>query len=700
MKAEQYLDVQQLSDDIEAIINDVKGAFKDEEQEFQDANELFEFFLDVKQDVCFQENSIEETSSTANETIEHMSNADENETTNNFELDSKLEELIQEVNEATDSDGRNVSAMFQILPPKSKFKDYYELIEQPIDIKTIEGKFRNHEYKSVNDLEKDFLLMVRNAKSYNKPGSQIYKDANFLRKLIVFRKTEIQEQKKNQQQPVKSSNRIKAKRSSSSRFQSNKSFEDSPNASLNQDQDSLVDCDANDSNLDDEDEDDPMCKIYSFVLNYKDENGVRLSDPFMRLPNRRFYPDYYDEIKRPIALSKIRTKITTKQYLNLNEMLDDLNIMFKNALKYNKSDSQIYKNALELQKHCFIKAKEYSDYEPSNDDVSVESEEDEEEILLVPVGKKSPIAATPYRYKKSNASTPVTISLNTSSYESKKTLSSSKPQSEIDVLLRRRFKQLYKCLINYCEDDGRYPIDLFMEKPSKKDYPDYYEVIKEPIDMKTIDANIKSDRYSSEDELLRDFKLMFDNCREYNEDGSQIYIDADTLEAVLYKKINELDQGLTGKSKKQKINKINKSVYDKIKNLFENIINYKDDNGRQLSKIFMKLPSKSEYPAYYEIIKKPIDLDKIGMKIKTGVYESLEEILGDLVLTFDNACKFNEPDSQIYKDSLKLQNFAIQSKLELVELGTDGIPDVKTLVQDLLTNLFTSVYGHIDEEGM
>lgn len=215
--------------------------------------------------------------------------------------------------------------------------------------------------------------------------------------------------------------------------------------------------------------------------------------------------------------------------------------------------------------------------------------------------------------------------------------------------------------------------------------------------MKTIDANIKSDRYSSEDEVLRDFKLMFDNCREYNEDGSQIYMDADNLEAVLFKKIHELDQSLS-KSKKQKI-KANNSAYEKIKTLYENVINYKDANGRKLSKLFMKLPSKSDYPAYYEIIKKPIDLDKIGMKIKTGVYESLDDILSDLVLSFDNACKFNEPDSQIYKDSMTLQNFAIQNKLELVELSTDGVPDVKQLVQDLLTNLFTSVYGHIDEEG-
>ena len=715
VKAEQYLDIEQLSEDIEAIINDVKGAFKEEEREFRDANELYEFFLDVKQDVCYQENSansIEDTSSNAHE-LEQNSNIDENEM--NYEVDANLEELIQEINEATDSDGRNISALFQILPPKSKFKDYYELIDHPIDVKTIEGKFRNHEYRNLNHLEKDILLMVRNAKMYNKPGSQIYKDANALKKLIIAKKIDLEQKKC---QPTKSSDRIKAKRTTSSKF--NKSFEDSPNASLNH-EDSLVE-DANDSGM--ENEDDPTCKLYEYVRSYRNSNDVRLSDPFVRLPNRRFYPDYYDEIKRPTALSKIKSKMSSNQYSSLNEMLDELNLMFKNALKYNLKDSQIYKDAQELQKVCFLKAKEFTDYEPKAD-LSNESEdgeeeegeeeedeelEEEEEQQSITSKKASTTTPSTYRSKKLNLSSSTTTAnalsaaATNTSYELTATIKakSTKPAqtSEIDVLLRRRFKQLYKFLFNYCDEEGRYPIELFMEKPSKKDYPDYYEVIKEPIDMKTIELNIKTDRYSSEDELLRDFKLMFDNCREYNEDGSQIYIDADTLESNLRKKIEELDQNSTSKSKKQKANKFNKSVYDKIKTLFESIISYKDTNGRQLSKIFMKLPSRSDYPAYYEVIKRPIDLDKIGIKIKTGVYESLEDILSDLMLSFGNACQFNEPDSQIYKDALTLQHFALKNKLELIELATEGgIPDVKTLVHDLLINLFTSVYGHIDEEG-
>lgn len=49
---------------------------------------------------------------------------------------------------------------------------------------------------------------------------------------------------------------------------------------------------------------------------------------------------------------------------------------------------------------------------------------------------------------------------------------------------------------------------MFMEKPSKKLYPDYYQVIAEPIDMLAIEANIKAEKYQSENELILDFKVL------------------------------------------------------------------------------------------------------------------------------------------------------------------------------------------------
>lgn len=84
-------------------------------------------------------------------------------------------------------------------------------------------------------------------------------------------------------------------------------------------------------------------------------------------------------------------------------------------------------------------------------------------------------------------------------------------------------KSLYQVVTEAREvGTGRRLCDLFMVKPSKKDYPDYYKVILEPMDLRTIEHNIRTDRYANEDTMLGDMKLMFRNARHYNEEGSQV----------------------------------------------------------------------------------------------------------------------------------------------------------------------------------
>jgi len=87
----------------------------------------------------------------------------------------------------------------------------------------------------------------------------------------------------------------------------------------------------------------------------------------------------------------------------------------------------------------------------------------------------------------------------------------------------------------------------------------------------------------------------------------------------------------------------------KLRTLYDTIKDYHDVKGRQLSLIFMKLPNKNEYPDYYEVIKQPIHMEKIASTLKNNGYDNLDELVSDFILMFDNACKYNEPDSQIYK---------------------------------------------------
>ncbi|XP_025014937.2 transcription factor GTE8 isoform X2 [Ricinus communis] len=95
------------------------------------------------------------------------------------------------------------------------------------------------------------------------------------------------------------------------------------------------------------------------------------------------------------------------------------------------------------------------------------------------------------------------------------------------------------------------PVDVV-----KLNIPDYYTIIKHPMDLGTIKSNICSGLYSSPLEFLADVRLTFRNAMEYNPKGSDVHIMADTLSKffevrwkAIEKKLPKIDtHGLPSKS--------------------------------------------------------------------------------------------------------------------------------------------------------
>jgi len=82
---------------------------------------------------------------------------------------------------------------------------------------------------------------------------------------------------------------------------------------------------------------------------------------------------------------------------------------------------------------------------------------------------------------------------------------------------------------------------------------------------------------------------------------------------------------------------------------------YAEPDGRVLSVLFVRLPSKKEYPDYYNVIVKPIDMQKIRSSINNGKYRgNLEQFVQDMNLLFNNAQEYNMPGSQVFNDAVFL----------------------------------------------
>ncbi|XP_026164186.1 bromodomain adjacent to zinc finger domain protein 1A isoform X1 [Mastacembelus armatus] len=71
--------------------------------------------------------------------------------------------------------------------------------------------------------------------------------------------------------------------------------------------------------------------------------------PFMKLVSRTQVPDYYDIIKKPIALSTIREKVNNCEYQTAGEFICDVELMFSNCLQYNPRHTNEARAGLRLQ---------------------------------------------------------------------------------------------------------------------------------------------------------------------------------------------------------------------------------------------------------------------------------------------------------------------------------------------------------------
>lgn len=95
--------------------------------------------------------------------------------------------------------------------------------------------------------------------------------------------------------------------------------------------------------------------------------------------------------------------------------------------------------------------------------------------------------------------------------------------------LQNNMDIIYGNLLDYKENNRKLS-DMFMVKPSKRLYPDYYVLIKHPLALDTVKKRIGNKTYTNIREFLEDLHMIFSNARIYNEEGSLVYNDATTLE--------------------------------------------------------------------------------------------------------------------------------------------------------------------------
>jgi len=70
----------------------------------------------------------------------------------------------------------------------------------------------------------------------------------------------------------------------------------------------------------------------------------------------------------------------------------------------------------------------------------------------------------------------------------------------------------------------------FLRPVDERQVPDYYQVIKEPMDLSTVESKLNKEGYPNLTKFIGDITQIFDNCHYYNDSKSSIVVCANNLE--------------------------------------------------------------------------------------------------------------------------------------------------------------------------
>ena len=280
--------------------------------------------------------------------------------------------------------------------------------------------------------------------------------------------------------------------------------------------------------------------------------------------------------------------------------------------------------------------------------------------------------------------------------------------------------------------------------------PDYYNVVKNPMDLGTVKRKLENFEYQMGDEALTDIRLVFDNCFLYNKPDDDIYSMAKDLETVFESKMrdypdhepehrilktpagvkpitkvvpatttsdltpartsvssvkptkSQLKKGVKRKAdtttpessdqvsttthspviSKAGKNKASKKVVLPPTVPFSSASNNELKNCMTLIKELVgRKHSNYAWPFYtpvdvkglglhdyLTIIKEPMDLGTLKLKLENGQYSSALEFAREVRLIFSNCYKYNPPDHDVVAMAKELE-VAFETRFAKIPLG-------------------------------
>ncbi|CAG9856159.1 unnamed protein product [Phyllotreta striolata] len=172
---------------------------------------------------------------------------------------------------------------------------------------------------------------------------------------------------------------------------------------------------------------------------------------------------------------------------------------------------------------------------------------------------------------------------------------------------------------------------------------DYYRIVQRPMDLQTIRENLRQKKYQSREEFLADVNQIVENSTLYNGPKSSLTVAAQRMLNKCVERLGEKEDRLMRLEKA-----INPLLDDNdqvaLTYILDNVVNVKLKTMSE-SWPFLKPVNKKLVKDYYNIVKRPMDLETISKKVAAHKYHSRHEFLVDIEQILENCILYNGKDS-------------------------------------------------------
>lgn len=143
--------------------------------------------------------------------------------------------------------------------------------------------------------------------------------------------------------------------------------------------------------------------------------------------------------------------------------------------------------------------------------------------------------------------------------------------------------------------------------------PDYYKIVQRPMDLQTIRENLRLKKYQSREEFLADVNQIVENSTVYNGIKSSLTVAAKRMLDTCVERLGEKEDRLMRLEKA-----INPLLDDNdqvaLTFILDSVVNNKLKSMTEVWP-FMKPVNKKMVKDYYNIIKRPMDLETISKRV-------------------------------------------------------------------------------------